>query len=423
MPISTPTNPELEKRIGDYNKETWHGTLDLGTVNVSHHDTCEWVEEKSAKLFTKLAMERHVPVYSKIFRGFFETKNKDAIINFFTKGRTLYYTRYNNEYTENAEDKIWFGKNDVIAIGFSSEDNVAVDVHTTDVEFLGAAQVFMEKVLSKRTKDNMGKAHVLATGYDGLTTQELGVVATPLELLNYNESVREGVKEILADLKSQLPNGKLTIIEGEPGTGKTFLIRQLISEVPEAFFVIIPPAMVDKLGDPGVIPVLLRLKSREDDMTDEEMIEKADSETKSNPIVLIVEDADQCLVKRDGGNMGSIASVLNLTSGILGDLLDIRIIATTNAKKVEMDEAMLRDGRMSFHLEVGKLSFPEANAVYKRLLGKDDEELSMPDFGPVLLATVYKEAKRKGYRKDTAKKGKARSNLPKNMKRKIGFTP
>ncbi len=49
--------------------------------------------------------------------------------------------------------------------------------------------------------------------------------------------------------------------------------------------------------------------------------------------MLIVEDADECLVQRGSDNMSTIASVLNISDGILGSILDVRVLATTNAEK------------------------------------------------------------------------------------------
>jgi hypothetical protein len=54
------------------------------------------------------------------------------------------------------------------------------------------------------------------------------------------------------------------------------------------------------------------------------------------PILFIIEDADDCLVPRGSGNVSTISSLLNYTDGIFGSMLDLRIIATTNAEKMEI---------------------------------------------------------------------------------------
>ena len=86
------------------------------------------------------------------------------------------------------------------------------------------------------------------------------------------------------------------------------------------------------------------------------------------PSFLILEDADQCLVSRDKDNIASVQSLLNLGDGILGSLLDLRIVATTNAHELHLDEAISRPGRLSKMLEVGPLDVTTARGVFTRLL-------------------------------------------------------
>jgi hypothetical protein len=52
-------------------------------------------------------------------------------------------------------------------------------------------------------------------------------------------------------------------------------------------------------------------------------------------------------------------------------MLDLRILATTNAAKLDLDKAMMRPGRLCRHIHVDKLSAEKANTVYKRLAGGD----------------------------------------------------
>jgi SpoVK/Ycf46/Vps4 family AAA+-type ATPase len=240
----------------------------------------------------------------------------------------------------------------------------------------------MGKFIFKRAKENEGKAYVLTSDADGLSTTELGVVGVNLELDNYSKDIHKEITTVIQDLKSSIPQGRLVILEGPPGGGKTFCVRSLISQVPEAFFVVVPPAMIKNLGDPSIIPILLELKA------DYGRLDKKE-QGKHRPVVLIVEDADECLTARGADNMSSISSILNFTSGILGDLLDIRIIATTNARETEWDEALLRSGRLSDVIHINELSRQEATSVYKRIM--EDDTLDYD--GSTLLADIYKLAR------------------------------
>ena len=126
----------------------------------------------------------------------------------------------------------------------------------------------------------------------------------------------------------------------------------------------------------------------------------------SGPIVLVLEDADRCLVTRGTQNINSIQSILNLGDGILGSLLDLRIVATTNAKKLEMEAALLRPGRLSKQLDVGALDLETARGVFRRLLpnAKFTEALSDRHLAPAFkdafrmtLAQAYAEARKAGW--------------------------
>ncbi len=132
-------------------------------------------------------------------------------------------------------------------------------------------------------------------------------------------------------------------------------MRALIDAIKGAVFVFVPPGIVDFLASPELIPMLIQKKS---------------SNYVDGPIVFILEDADNILVPRAKDNMSLISTLLNMTSGILGSMLDIRAVATTNSPKADIDPALLRPGRLSSHMTVGRLDTAKANAIFKRLTGK-----------------------------------------------------
>ncbi len=135
-----------------------------------------------------------------------------------------------------------------------------------------------------------------------------------------------------------------------------------------------------ELGDPEILPCLTALK---EDIT--------------GPMILVLEDADQCLAPRQAGNMSTVQTVLNLGDDILGSILDMRILATTNAKTGDFDEAVRRPGRLSKHIEVGCLNAEKANAVVERLLG--NESGSVRHFmATATLAEAYAQARAAGWK-------------------------
>lgn len=225
-----------------------------------------------------------------------------------------------------------------------------------------------------------GMVFTLAKTMHGYDIRSIGLAGSPIERSNYNKEVLTAYDHIVEDLNSEAPSGRISIMAGPPGTGKTYLIRSLLSEVPKAAFVIVPPHLVEELGSPEILPSLAAAKS--------EM---------NGPIVMILEDADQCLVPRRAntkdGNMNAISSLLNLGDGILGSVLDLRIVATTNAKEIEMDPAIKRPGRLSQYILVGSLDAAEASQVLYRLTSK-----KVAADQPMTLAEAYLKARELGWK-------------------------
>jgi len=134
-------------------------------------------------------------------------------------------------------------------------------------------------------------------------------------------------------------------------THNTFLVRGLIQECyTHANFVIIPSHMIPHLSDPQMISMLVDQSTENDDFV-------------KGPIVLVVEDADSIITTRMSDNMEAVSSLLNFGSGILGSLLDVRILATTNAMKPEIDPAIMRPGRLCRQISVPKLSEDHVNSL------------------------------------------------------------
>jgi hypothetical protein len=200
----------------------------------------------------------------------------------------------------------------------------------------------------------------------GLTLRELGKMDTRIERGNYTEEVLNKVDYVIKEYNKESPLGRLTIINGPPGTGKTHLIKGMIPELKECLVVLLPTRLVGEIDGPSITAVLTDWK--EIYTYDDEGTEVARS------IVFILEDADECLVPRDSLNISTISSLLNYTDGILGSLLDFRIIATTNATKIEFDKAFTRPGRLCAHIVVDKVESDHAEQIYKRITeGKNTE--------------------------------------------------
>lgn len=274
-----------------------------------------------------------------------------------------------------------------VRVGFDGDRKVNTQVISTSMVFQDAFKEHWRQTTTKSMPK--GRVHVLITTNEGPDFKSMGVGGEDLVRDNYSDEVLAGYDRIVKDMNAEVPRGRVAILNGEPGTGKTFIIRGLLNDIKDAVMVIVPANLVVQLSQPGMIPALVQLHKNSGD----------------RPIVFLIEDADEVLATRMGDNMSAVSAILNLGDGILGKLLDIRIIATTNAKHQDLDAAIMRPGRLSAHVSVGPLPFSKAQKVFERLV--PGRQLS--GNGPQTLARIYQEAFDQGW-------------TPPKQPAKLGFT-
>jgi hypothetical protein len=134
----------------------------------------------------------------------------------------------------------------------------------------------------------------------------------------------------------------------------TFYIRQLIKELTkeDANILYFSPMMVSSITDPSFINFITNWATGNDNKKG----------------ILLIEDADPLLETRSNGRNVGISNLLNLTDGLLNDILKIQIIATFNTKISNLDEALLRPERLIARKEFKSLSKVD---VYKLIEAVD----------------------------------------------------
>ena len=168
----------------------------------------------------------------------------------------------------------------------------------------------------------------------------------------------------------------LVLFHGSPGTGKTFYIRSLIKDLISAgkFVIYLPPNMVDYMVDPNMMTFLSST-----------VIEKAE-EGKS--CVLLLEDAEPLLISRsETSRSNGITNLLNVTDGLLNDMLSIQVIATFNTDLSNIDKALLRPERLIARKEFKKLKKEDANILANAL------EIEPKFNSDTTLAEIYSQMK------------------------------
>lgn len=249
----------------------------------------------------------------------------------------------------------------------------------------------------------IGTVYMMVMAKSGPKFHNVGKAGRGLERGNYSPAVLQAYDRIRGELGAQQPRGRLTILSGPPGTGKTYLIRGLLQEVTDVIFVVVPQHVLASLVEPSGLTALTELKGQHS------------HEDEHRPVVLVLEDADDALAPREGGDTNTISALLNMGDGITGSVLDVRILATTNRRHHEFDDAIMRPGRLSTATEVEKLDTAQAELVYQRLTGKPALRFPRPDSGedplktyplftqPVTVAEVYQKAYDDGWKAQPVK--------------------
>ncbi len=209
--------------------------------------------------------------------------------------------------------------------------------------------------------------------------RQVGCVEGDFTRENYAPEVVEKFDRVVHELKKAEPAGRLVLMEGDPGTGKTHLIRSLVGALADhGRCIIVPPSLLDKLSGPEFVMCLIQQKA---------LVSGA-----NKAMTLILEDADDCLIAREqnAAAKASLSALLNLSDGIMGAALDLRVVATTNQELGAIDRAILRPGRLLERIHVGPLSPTHAERVLVRLGGA-----ARSYEVPVTLAQVYEDARGK----------------------------
>lgn len=291
-----------------------------------------------------------------------------------------------------ADMKVFAGEEFVLIenLRADKENDVNYDLVTINKDiaskFFEAAKEFYEY----HEDDTAGTIFIVQRSSDGqFYLSELGRPVLDFKKENYMPEIVEAYERLIKELPAKDPFGRLAIIEGVPGTGKTSMIRSLITNCNDTVFVIFPSQYVPMIEGPEFVRFLANQK---------DMFE-------GKPLTLILEDADICVAPRGAGNMSYISAMLNAADGIIGACVDTRIIATTNAKFEEMDPALVRPGRLLQRISINKLS-PEQATVCLRSITKGDEVVEEEK----TLAEVYEMAYK-------VNNGRA----PEKKERRVGF--
>lgn len=200
-----------------------------------------------------------------------------------------------------------------------------------------------------------GAFHLIQDDGDRIKTKEVSLSAETLLKpavfdLHYSRSTVEWHGRFVEKLRTKSTG--LAILEGKPGTGKTYYLRHLMGELKDSHrFYFIPAATMAILSRPQFVGFWAD--------------QRRDHSEKN--FIVILEDSDTALMTRGTDNRDEVSALLNLSDGMLADFLRLQIICTINCSAGDIDPALLRPGRLLCHQVFGRLDYDQAARLAESL--------------------------------------------------------
>lgn len=197
----------------------------------------------------------------------------------------------------------------------------------------------------------------------------------------------------LHSIKNPYSYGKIVILRSEPGTGKTWAIRSLLSSWRDMEINLITDADSFFCSGSAIQEVLA---SPDYDGTSEV----------AKPKLIVLEDASDFIHEKAQQIYASARSkLLNLSDGILGDGCELILLISTNLENEDIDKATARPGRCLANLEFKRFTVQQANQwlACNGYNNKVDEPKTLAELynliSPVNIITEEKENNRMGFSK------------------------
>jgi len=223
-------------------------------------------------------------------------------------------------------------------------------------------RVFIERVIKKLNTflidvaKQVDKFYLIAQNQQGLFTQKTKFKSIPIKDERYDlfygkRFPHDKMKKFIDD-----ETDNLMLLHGDPGTGKSNVIKHLITNSKKKV-IYIAPSMLSVISSPGFVTFMMKNKNS----------------------ILLIEDAEEVLsIDRNSATN----NLLGLTDGFLKDSLGLKVIATFNCDIGRIDPALMRKGRMFLEYHFDKLTIDECKELgtYLNITRPIDEPMTLAEF-------------------------------------------
>lgn len=271
---------------------------------------------------------------------------------------------------DNDNDDIVFGLNflqcSILVVTYKFicciySDSVTIFYIQHDLEW---AKKEVERILTKLPRkdkdDNSAKVQLVCNNGGEYYTLKSSIKRTTINIEDsYNDDFKKEYDKLVDFLNSR--ESGLVLLHGQAGTGKTSLIRHLITNYPNEY-IIVPNAVMSYISAPEFTGFVMEHKDS----------------------VFILEDCDTLLIDRNLNQFNNgISTILNMSDGILSDIFNLKFICTFNTDISAIDKALLRNGRCYVNYEFLPLTENKVEHLAKI------NQIKLPEIKKMTLADIF----------------------------------
>ena len=266
--------------------------------------------------------------------------------------------------------KKWVSEDGNIYISLSNKISFCIEKMDNVKDICNSIRaISLQKGMGEFEKPTVEIITMTAMGLDLREVEISGVTMSDESMnLHYGDGFDLFNKTLINEMGNK--NKGVILLHGPPGNGKTYYIRHLISELraKDKRVIIIPKHVLAEMESPQF---------------NDFMIDEFSSDNEK--AVFVVEDAESVLRARDsdGDSRAVVSTILNLSDGILNDIFKVQLICTFNTALDNIDEALLRPGRLLARKEFIPLDKNSANRLLKHIGNEESADRDMS------LAEIY----------------------------------